>query len=444
VVHGQIILQQFAEYPDDTIRKCAFVTGLAEKMEQRRHTKLQMKKKAASVQKGENLNPSASMGLAIASKRKVMRATTTRLINRIWGDYYSNDFPEDKKEMKETIEEENKNENENEEDNEEENEDDNENENNDMIPAGEDSNLEQPKQSRKLKSGPSKDIEWVGEKISKVESDKTIYQKAVVRGMEVAVGGVVIVEDGPMCYIEYMYDRERGTKMVHGRVMLKGTDTVLHNAANEREVFLTNKCLDFELGEVKEVVVVSIRSLPWGHVHRKNNMDFDKLDRAKAEERKKKGLPTEYYCKSLYCPNKGGFFSLPLNKLGLGTGECNSCDDRESEYENSELKVLPENGFLFNKVEYKVHDFVYVSPQFFEEDEGDRGTGTYKGGRNVGLRPYVVCHLLDVLVSGGKKATATSTKLKARRFYRPDDISSEKAYYSNVREVSLSHSQICS
>jgi DNA (cytosine-5)-methyltransferase 1 len=35
--------------------------------------------------------------------------------------------------------------------------------------------------------------------------------------------------------------------------MQKGKDTVFGNAANEREVFLTNKCLGFELGELKEL-----------------------------------------------------------------------------------------------------------------------------------------------------------------------------------------------
>lgn len=45
VVHGQIILQQFADFPDETIRRSAFATGLLLKMEQRRHTKLVMKKK---------------------------------------------------------------------------------------------------------------------------------------------------------------------------------------------------------------------------------------------------------------------------------------------------------------------------------------------------------------------------------------------------------------
>jgi DNA (cytosine-5)-methyltransferase 1 len=49
-------------------------------MEQRRHTKLVMKKKT-QVMRGENLNPSAATGPA--SRRKVMRATTTKLINKI-------------------------------------------------------------------------------------------------------------------------------------------------------------------------------------------------------------------------------------------------------------------------------------------------------------------------------------------------------------------------
>ena len=37
VVHGQIILQQFADFPDNSIRRSAFVTGLVLKMEERRH-----------------------------------------------------------------------------------------------------------------------------------------------------------------------------------------------------------------------------------------------------------------------------------------------------------------------------------------------------------------------------------------------------------------------
>ena len=39
--------------------------------------------------------------------------------------------------------------------------------------------------------------------------------------------------------------------MFHGQMMQKGSETVLGNAANEREVFLTNHCGDFELEDLK-------------------------------------------------------------------------------------------------------------------------------------------------------------------------------------------------
>uniref|UniRef100_A0A803KRA3 RFTS domain-containing protein n=1 Tax=Chenopodium quinoa TaxID=63459 RepID=A0A803KRA3_CHEQI len=79
VVHGQILLQQFMEYPDNTIRNCPFVTGLYDEMVTRHHTKWIVKKKAL-IRKGANLNPVAKM--VPVAKRKLMPATTTRLINR--------------------------------------------------------------------------------------------------------------------------------------------------------------------------------------------------------------------------------------------------------------------------------------------------------------------------------------------------------------------------
>ena len=45
VVHGQIILQQFAACPDEHIQRSAFTTDLLAKMEQRHHTKLALTKK---------------------------------------------------------------------------------------------------------------------------------------------------------------------------------------------------------------------------------------------------------------------------------------------------------------------------------------------------------------------------------------------------------------
>ena len=67
----------------------------------------------------------------------------------------------------------------------------------------------------------------------------------------------------------------------------------------------------------------------------------------------------------------------------------------------------------------------YIRPKFFSPL--DRHV-TYRAGRNVGLKPYVVCRLQSVNgASRSHKANLKSTKVSVRRLYRPDDISSDKA-----------------
>lgn len=435
VVHGQIILQQFAEFPDDTIRRCAFVSGLEDKMEERHHTKWLVKKKSI-LTKQENMNPRAAMG-PIVSKRKAMPATTTRLINRIWAEFYSNYSPEEVKggdsvDVKKDDEEEEEHE-------ENEQEDGEEPEEENVLPLQE---PEKPQSASKEKKtrGSKTDINWVGKQVGKMADGKTLYKEAVVHGEVVALGGSVLVESpgsekDSIYYVEYFFEDSDSKKFVHGRLMLRGCDTVLGNIANEREVFLTNDCADIELDDVIETVVVQTRKLPWGYEHRKANAIFDKMDRAKAEDRKNKGLPVEYFCRSLYCPQKGGFFSLKTDKMGLGNGACNSCECMEEEnridvFEVNESKT----GFTYLGVEYHVDDFVYVGSHQFDSDE--RGNETHKGGRNVGLKPYVICQLLQIEApKNSKRVDPESITVQVRRFYRPEDLSADKAYRSDIQEV---------
>ncbi|XP_058090030.1 DNA (cytosine-5)-methyltransferase 1B-like [Magnolia sinica] len=430
VVHGQIILQQFAEYPDEMIRKSAFVTGLSDKMEERHHTKLVMKKKVV-LKKEVNLNPRAGMTPTVT--KKAMQATTTRLINRIWGEYYSNYLPDDSKEGTGNEPKEDEEVDEEQEENEEEVEEEN------VLVQEKTAKSHSANKPQKSKST-REENGWDGESIGKMRSGEVLYKRARVCGDIIAVGGAVLVEAGEseealvIVFVEYMFERLDGEKMVHGRVMQRGCQTVLGNAANEREVFLTNECTEVELGDVKESVTVDVRSISWGHEHRKGNANADKVDRAKAEERKKKGLPVEYYCKSLYWPEKGAFFSLPFDTMGLGSGVCHSCKIREVQEE--EFKVNSSKaGFVYKRIEYSVHDFVYVSPQHFAW-EVDEDVATFKAGRNVGLKAYVVCQLMEIEVpKGSKKADPKSTQVKVRRFYRAEDVSAAKAYSSDVREV---------
>ncbi|KAJ1293196.1 hypothetical protein BS78_01G049700 [Paspalum vaginatum] len=424
VVHGQIILQQFADFPDESIRRSAFVSGLVLKMEERRHTKLLMKKKSQAT-RGENLNPSAKMDPIL--RRKLMRATTTRFISTIWGDYYATHFPEDMKEgdgneQKEIDEEQEENE-----DDDAEEEVNNETEQAVRTPPS--------TQSRKSQSNTCQEIMWKGQTAGKTVSGEALYKCVTVQDLSIGVGQSVTLDgdtgEAIMFFIEYMYEKHDGTKMVHGRILQKGFQTVLGNAANEREVFLTNDCLDFELGDIKELVTVNVQLMPWGHKYRTENSKVSRTEREKADERKRKGLPVEYFCKSLYWPEKGGFFSIPHDKLGIGTGACSSCEERNQC--GDEFKILSDTSFVFKKLRYNVQDFLYIRPDFFSQGEGHE---THKAGRNVGLKPYVVCHVLSIHAPGrSNKAHPESTEVNVRRFYRPDDISSTKAYTSDIREV---------
>ncbi|KAF1897087.1 hypothetical protein Lal_00034789 [Lupinus albus] len=430
VVHGQIILQLFAEYPDDTIRKSAFVTGLMSKMEARHHTKWLVKKKKVVPKSGPNLNPRAAVA-SIVSKRKAMQATTTKLINRIWGEYYSNHLPEDAEEgaasdVKDEDEVEEQEENE-EEDIEE------------MLCLEGTQKAHSVSKQIKTFSADS-EIRWGGCSEGKSSYGYLHYKEAIIHEEVISVGGSVLVEVDEadelpdIYYVEYMFEAKGGKKMFHGRSMQHGCSTVLGNTANERELFLTNECRDLRLEDVKQAAIVDLRKMPWGHQHRRDNIASDKTDRARAEDRKRKGLPTEYYCKSLYWPERGAFFSLPSDTLGLGSGVCHSCNLKEAEREKENFKVnSSKSSFLFNGSGYALHDYIYVSPFDFDERIEQ---GTHKSGRNVGLKAYVVCQVLEIIVKKEiKQAEMKSTQVKVRRFFRPEDISNEKAYCSDVQEV---------
>ena len=272
VVHGQIILQQFASYPERTIQQSAFITGLLAKMEERRHTKLALKKKTQAT-RGENLNPSAKM--TPISKRNLMRATTTKLVSRIWGDYYATHFPEDSKEGGENDEqkvfEEEQEENE---------EDDAEGE----VEVGEAhvSRTLPPTRSRVTSLDVCEEIKWEGQMVGKTPAGEALYRSVRVGDLSIAVGGAVTLEgdsgEAIMCFVEYMYETHDGTQMIHGRVLQNGSHTVLANAANEREVFFTNGCLEFETSDIKESVSVNFQQVPWGHKCRKEHLEAIKME----------------------------------------------------------------------------------------------------------------------------------------------------------------------
>ncbi|XP_019093153.1 PREDICTED: DNA (cytosine-5)-methyltransferase 1-like [Camelina sativa] len=325
----------------------------------------------------------------VVSKRKSMQATTTRLVSRIWGEFYSNYSPEDSLQAigaaNEKVEVEDEGEN-----GEEEVEEEGENEDVTEDTVAKPAEVQKPHTPKKIRASSGKrEIRWDGESLGKTSAGEPLYRQALVGGETVAVGGAVTLEvddsdELPAIYfVEDMFESTDHCKMLHGRFLQRGSKTVLGNASNERELFLTNECTTVQLKDIKGIVDFEIRSRPWGHQYRKENIAADKLDRARALERKAKDLPTEYYCKSLYSPERGGFFSLPLSDIGRGSGFCNSCKIREHKEERSAIKLnVSKTGFFSNGIEYSAEDFVYVNPDSIDGLKEDSRT-VFKSGRNI-------------------------------------------------------------
>ncbi|XP_010450186.1 PREDICTED: DNA (cytosine-5)-methyltransferase 2-like [Camelina sativa] len=410
VVHGQILLQFFTQYLDKDIQRCPFVLGLTSKMQDSHHTRWHIKKKKI-LQKRENMNPRAKMA-HVVSKMKAMPATTTRLISRIWGEFYSIYSPEVGDE--------------------------------DSVPKAVEVRMYHPPKQIRGSVG-EMEIRWEGEILGETCAGEPLYGQAFVGGVQVAIGGAVILEvddqdeNSAIYLVEYMFERKDHCKFLHGKLLQRGSETVLESAANERELFLTNECLTVQLKDIKRTISFEIRSRPWGHQYRKEDMAADKLDRVREEERKAKDLPIEYYCKSLYSPERGGFFSLPRNDMGLGSGFCSSCKIREDEEERSKVKLnVSMFRFLSNGIEYSLDDFVYVIPEYITKDGSMKGKRrkNFKCGRNIGLKAFIVGQLLDIhVLKEPQKGNTASFQVKVRGFYMPEDISVENAYKSDIQEL---------
>lgn len=85
IVHSQVILNQFKNYPVKAVRESAFVAALRTHMQQRRHSKLYMASKA-KLRGGLNRNP---MRERAGGRPKPMTATATTMVKGIWASYFA-------------------------------------------------------------------------------------------------------------------------------------------------------------------------------------------------------------------------------------------------------------------------------------------------------------------------------------------------------------------
>ncbi|KAF8388710.1 hypothetical protein HHK36_025390 [Tetracentron sinense] len=230
-------------------------------------------------------------------------------------------------------------------------------------------------------------------RVSNFEKDSLDYIFSSLTAVErnvIVVEAYDIIEVSDIYYVEYMFETSYGQKMVHGRQMLRGSQT--GNAGNEKELFLTNECIDFELGKVKHREDVG--------VHPIISQMFRFFIMEGEERRIVREWPLEryiefcqsigkYYCKSLYFLDRSSFFRISYDTMGLRNGVCHSCKIKETQKEKGIFKVDSSKlSFMYSGTKFSIHDFIYESPHHFPVDSEDNKT--FKSGINVGLRAYVV------------------------------------------------------
>lgn len=471
VAHGQIILNQFANYPVESVKRSGFAAVLKERMQQLRHCKLyKVARKAEPVRlRGVNRNPMSNQ-LHDVARARPMTATATTMVKSIWQAYFR---PAAEKEA-EGAEEGEKAKEVEEDENEEENEDDVQE---DALAAGAKAGAKGKGRAGAKPAKPAaRKLSWVGASTRTEDGDK-FYAKAKLGDVEIALGDAVLLaadedeneEEGsaapPLALVQALWQGADGSKEVQVRLLARGEETVLGDAASDSEVFLTTALETHALGSVMGKAAVARLARTWDHRLRVEQFTQDQELRQRNEEAAKEGRPLELFWRRQYVPQQGMFRDAPKD-LQLGT----RLPEGDGKPAKGVKALADGKGFVKDGTEYREGDFLFVGPEVFDQldaaqDKRERpeylanskfNKGSYEGLRAWGIAQLVRLGAAEEKKGKGKKDAKTRGgeakvgALTLRRYYRPEDIDRDKAYeapsfysvYASEEEVTVDVSDV--
>ncbi|CAD7705413.1 unnamed protein product [Ostreobium quekettii] len=427
VVHGQIILNQFSLYPKPQVQRCAFVQGLKELMEMRRHSKLYMPKKKTPVRRSiVNRNPMKDR--TANARRKTLPAVATQLVKNIWQNYFPNSeagAPEGKISNTNSGEDENEDE-------------DDEHETNLDVSS--------PSRKRIVRGFAKKKVfELLGESTGH-RGGRQFFNRAKAGNQDIVIGSVVVLEgdgdDDELGMVQCLWQTSKGEKLIQVRAMAWGRETVLGDAASEFELFLLDEFRTRQLRLVSNVLSATRLSRPWGASLRLSHMHEDEMLANKNAQLAAEGKSVHHFYRSVYKPREGMFCAVePEVVLGKYMEE-------EEEALGGQLLEGCGQGFVKNGIEYKIGDYLYVQsvpwePLFTESvakktaDSAAKGR-CHKGGSNRGLRAFGVCQLLKISTGGQRQLSSKGsavTQVRVRKFYRPEDVDPDLGYKADYWDI---------
>ena len=462
VVHGQIILNQFRNFPLKEIKDSAFVSQLRDRMQILRHIKLY---KAPKAKRSGGVNRNPMKDRAAGARSKPMTATATAMVKSIWQVYFNvyltsqDEQPLSEGGVAKEVEED-------------ENEEDNENDATEdalaaSVLSSSPSEKKKTKNNKKAAAPANETATIVGEPAS-IAGNTTFYSKLKIADVTVSVGDTVELksEEGEEMDVEAeptvaygllqaLWQSGSKETLAQIRILVKGTETVLGDAASDNELFLTSRLVTLPLTSIIAPCIAKKLDRPWDQTKRAEHFAEDNLLRTANAEAAGEGKPLQFIWRRQYIPEKGMFCDLPKD---LKFGERLSEDSDESPVEG--VQSLPDGAaFVKNGVTYTIGDYVFVSPGTFDQLQGAirdvqlpdfLANSKFHKGSHEGLRAWGIGQLISISKKKSKTVPKKRNKKKkdasdsdedledggdvqrltVRRFYRPEDISEEAAYHS--------------
>ena len=446
--HGQILLNQFRNFPAAAVQKSPIPAALRDRMALRRHTALSMggRKKAGAIRRtGQNLNPIRS----VAARSKPMRATTTSLVHRIWTSTVAAAEEEActcepaagglDDEAAVGAKDTGAGEDEGDADDE-------------AGPSGaaprRATRQAQPSGAAKRRGRPGVQASrcgWGDTGVAAADGT-TVHGVLTVDGVAIRHGDPVWVveesEDGGEVagsgsetprrvagLVMKLWQEADGDAWVMARMFVTGTETVLRTAAADRELFLSPTVLTVPIALASPGPVVRRVIRPWGFDHRAAAEAEDAAERAAAEERAKAGLPVQFFYRTMYVPDQGAFLDIPPGVL-----DAEAYIAEQAAADEAALPRLVDKRLLLDGASYSVGDYMYLLPDAFKElqrleavKKHEAATYLREGQTHKGasqhLRAFAVGRLLSVNAAGKEPESVT-----LRRMVRPEELGPTHGY----------------
>ncbi|XP_050512373.1 DNA (cytosine-5)-methyltransferase PliMCI [Diabrotica virgifera virgifera] len=270
-------------------------------------------------------------------------------------------------------------------------------------------------------------VKWKDESKEKYK-DKTCYSSAIVDDFIVQIGDYVMVksknpkEPSYIARIIRMFDQLPQKYLFHGLLLCRGSDTILGETSDPRELFIIDDCENLLLGSIICKVEVTFRQIPdnWSSLGGEQNLEEQLEDDGK----------TFYFTKRFH---KNRFEDLDFDPNANIDG-CEGCK-RQTMFKKQQTPTLVNNCIKWKNENYKTGTGVFLDPDVYtfnnyskvakENNENQLDTVLYpeyfrksdsvKGSNENTVSPFVIGIIEDI-----KEPKNKNIKIEVRIFFRPE------------------------